>query len=164
MQNDILFDNIYVGHSVEDALALKKETWDLKIEAERAEEKAAEPKFDEDKDKEDKVLTFKDDPVKFVRQKLEKFIAEAKKDPVEAVKTMPETAAPIGITILAVVALILTLLSPAPPTKTDVKAAGQKAKDAAEKAKDKASQGAATGTEQTKDTVQKRSTRSSDKS
>jgi calnexin len=165
MQNDILFDNIYIGHSVEDALALKKETFDLKIVAEKAEEKAAEPKFDEEKESsKEKVLTFKDDPVKFVRDRVEKFIAEFKKDPVEAVKNNPETAAPIGVTILAVVAVLLTLLSPAPPTKADIKAAGQKAKDASEKAKDKGTPSVATGADQSKDSVQKRTTRSSDKS
>jgi calnexin len=29
MQNDILFDNIYIGHSIEDAEKLRKETFDL---------------------------------------------------------------------------------------------------------------------------------------
>jgi len=163
MQNDILFDNIYIGHSVEDARALQKESFDLKIVAEKAEEKAAEPKFDEEKEADEKVLNFKDDPVKFVRGKAEKFLAEFKKDPIEAVKNNPQTAAPIGVTLLAVVALILTLLSPAPTTKADVKAAGQKAKDAAEKIKDK-SGATATGADQSKDGAQKRSTRSSDKS
>src|SRR5271155_813378 len=117
MQNDILFDNIYIGHSVEEARDLQKETFDIKIAAEKADEKAAEPKFDEEKDADQKVLNFKDDPVKFVRGKVEKFLAEFKKDPIEAVKNDPQTAAPIGVTILAVVALILTLLSPAPPAK-----------------------------------------------
>ncbi len=160
MQNDILFDNIYIGHSVEEALALQKETFDVKIAAEKAEEKAAEPKFDEEKDADQKVLNFKDDPVKFVRGKAEKFLAEFKKDPIEAVKNDPQTAAPIGVAILAVVALILTLLSPAPPAK----AAGPKGKEAADKSKDKSSASVATGADQGKDGVQKRATRSSDKS
>jgi len=162
MQNDILFDNIYVGHSVEEAKALQKETFDVKIVAEKAEEKAAEPKFDEEKDADQKVLNFKDDPVKFVRERVEKFLVEFKKDPIEAVKSNPKTAAPIGVTILALVALVLTLLSPAPPAKVDAK--GQKGKDAAEKSKDKGSASVATGADSGKDGVQKRNTRSSDKS
>jgi calnexin len=162
MQNDILFDNIYVGHSVEEAQALQKETFDLKIVAEKAEEKAAEPKFDEEKDAEQKVLNFKDDPVKFVRERVEKFLAEFKKDPIEAVKNNPQTAAPLGVGVLAVVALILTLLSPAPPAPADAKSA--KGKDAADKSKDKSSASVATGADSGKDGVQKRATRSSDKS
>jgi calnexin len=160
MQNDILFDNIYIGHSVEEAQALQKETFDLKIVAEKAEEKAAEPKFDEEKEADQKVLNFKDDPVKFVRERAEKFLAEFKKDPIEAVKNNPQTAAPLGVGILAVVAIILTLLSPAPPAKVEGKAAK---KDASEKAKDKGT-ASATGADTGKDGVQKRATRSTDKS
>jgi len=159
MQNDIMFDNIYVGHSVEDAAALKKETWDLKIEAEKAEEKAAEPKFDETKD--DESVDFKKDPVKFVKSKVEAFITAAKKDPIEAAKTMPEIAGGLGFVALFVVALIFTALSPAAPTKAELKAKADKAKSAAEKGKDKATTAATTGAEQVKDGAQKRATRSS---
>ena len=38
MQSDILFDNIYIGHSVEDAEKLKVETFDVKHAIEKAEE------------------------------------------------------------------------------------------------------------------------------
>ena len=44
MQNDILFDNIYIGHSVEDAQKLKAETWDIKHPIEVAEEEETKPK------------------------------------------------------------------------------------------------------------------------
>jgi calnexin len=159
MQNDILFDNIYVGHSIEDADALKKETFDVKIVGEKAEENAALPKFD-DKKTDDEPLDFKKDPVKFVKQKVEAFIAVAKKDPLEAAKTMPEVAGPIGLVLLTIVALIMTALSPAAPTKEQIK----KAKGAAEKAKDDATAALATGAEKTKDSVSKRATRSSEKS
>jgi calnexin len=162
MQNNILFDNIYVGHSVDDANALKKETWDVKIEGERAEEKAAEPKFDEKT--EETVLDWKKDPVGFGKQKLNAFIAAAKKDPLEAAKTMPEVAGPLGLIALTIVALILTALSPAAPSKDQVKAAAQKAKDAAEKTKDKTAATLATGADQTKEAISKRTTRSSEKS
>lgn len=168
MQGNILFDNIYVGHSVEDAEALKKETWDLKIAGEKAEEKAAEPKFDDKIDGE--VLDFKKEPVKFALQKVEfikkkvtAFIESAKKDPLEAIKNSPEVAAPLGLAILTVVALIMTALSPAAPTKEQVKAAAQKAKDRAEKTKDDAAAAIATGTEKAKEAT-KRATRSSEKS
>jgi calnexin len=157
MQANILFDNIYVGYSVEDAEALKKETWAAKIIAEKAEEKAAEPKFDEKKD-EAEVIDFKADPVKFVRQKVDAFILAAKEDPLEAIKAMPEVAGPIGLLALTLVALILTALSPAAPSKAQVKAVGKKA----EKIKDEVAKATTTGTEQIKEAT-KRATRSSEK-
>jgi len=166
MQNDILFDNIYVGHSVEEAKALQKETFDIKIVGERAEEKAAEPKFD-DTPVDEEPVDFKKDPVKFalqkvkfVQTKVEAFIAAAKADPLEAAKNMPEVAAPLGLALLTVVALIMTALSPAAPTKEQVK----KAKAAVEKTKDDAAAAVATGADKVKDTVSKRATRSSEKS
>jgi calnexin len=157
MQNNILFDNIYVGHSVEEADALKKATWDIKIANEKAEEEASAPKFDEPKTEE--PIDWKKDPVKFVKQKVESFIAAAKKDPIEAVKEAPEIAGPIGLVILTVVALIFTALSPAAPSKEQIKAAGKKA----EKAKDDATSAIATGADKAKEAT-KRATRSSDKS
>jgi len=161
MQSNVLFDNIYVGNSVEEADALKKETFDVKIEAERAEEKAAEPKFEEKPA--DEVVDWKKDPVKFVKQKVDAFIIAAKKDPIDAVKEMPEVAAPIGLGLLTIVALIMTALSPAAPSKEQVKKAAGKAAEKADKAKDDAAAAIATGTEKAKD-VSKRATRSSEKS
>ena len=43
MQSDILFDNIYIGHSIEDAEKLKTETFDVKHPIELAEEDATKP-------------------------------------------------------------------------------------------------------------------------
>jgi calnexin len=162
MQNNILFDNLYIGHSVEEAKALQKETWDVKIVGEKAEEKAAEPKFD-DKTPEAEEVDFKKDPVKFVRQKVDAFILAVKKDPLEAVKTQPEVAGPIGLVILFAVALILTALSPAAPTKEQAKAAAKKTKEGAEKVKDEVAKATTTGAEQAKEAT-KRATRSSEKS
>ncbi|KAJ8105826.1 hypothetical protein OPT61_g9947 [Boeremia exigua] len=44
MQNEILFDNIYIGHSIEDAKKLEEETFVPKKAAEKAEEEANAPK------------------------------------------------------------------------------------------------------------------------
>ena len=41
MTEDILFDNLYIGHSVEDAAALAAETWEVKKQAEKAKKAAA---------------------------------------------------------------------------------------------------------------------------
>ena len=88
MTEDILFDNIYVGHSVDDAKAFAAETFDIKHALEMAEEKSA--LADEDEMELDEV-TFTENPVDFLRNKAFKFIALARIDPVAALKTQPET-------------------------------------------------------------------------
>jgi hypothetical protein len=88
MTEDILFDNIYVGHSVDDAKALAAETFDIKHALEKAADKAAFPGEDEEELDE---VTFTENPVDFLRNKAFKFIALARTDPVAAWKTQPET-------------------------------------------------------------------------
>ena len=89
MTEDILFDNIYVGHSVEDAKKLAAETFEVKKPLEVAADK---PATADDEDDED-AITFKDDPVSFIRTRVISFIEAAKLDPLNAFKTQPETAA-----------------------------------------------------------------------
>lgn len=134
MQNDILFDNIYIGHSIEDAQKLKAETYDIKRPIEDAEEAASKPK-DEPTDGSD--VSFKQDPVKFIRSKVDQFIILAKEDPIDAVKTVPEVAGGLGalvITLLLVLFGAVGLGSSAPaPVKKDAgkdKAASEKAAEA----------------------------------
>lgn len=86
MTEDILFDNIYVGHSPEDAKALAEETYEVK----KALEKAKDIKEDEE---EETVGSFLEDPVAFIRSKVLSFIELAQLDPVLAFKTQPETGA-----------------------------------------------------------------------
>jgi calnexin len=164
MQNNVLFDNIYIGHSVEEAETLKKETFDLKIVAEKAEEAASEPKIDEDKPSSPTDLNFKEDPVKYIREKVELFITLAKKDPLEAAKVVPEVAGAFALTALTLIALILTSLSPAAPTQQQVKDAAKKTKGAATDAKDKAAEAVTTGAEKAQAEVQRRSGRLSSNS
>jgi calnexin len=164
MQNNILFDNIYIGHSVEDAAALRKETWDLKRPAEEAEEAATKPKLDE-KPKSPMDLSFKDDPVKYVKEKLDLFITIAKKDPMEAIRFLPEVAGGIGVVVVTVLALLVGAIgfssSSAAPSKEDVKKSAEKAKEKAVEAKDQAADAASSGVETVKAEVNKRTTRSS---
>lgn len=161
----MLFDNIYIGHSVEDANALKAETFDVKIVAEKAEEEVSKPKV-EDKPKSPSDLKFMDDPVHYIREKVDLFLTIAQRDPIQAIKFVPEVSGAIG----AILALLLTVIfvaisgSGAAPSKQDVKDAAKKAADRATEAKDKAADAVATGTEKAKEEVQKRATRSSDKS
>jgi hypothetical protein len=92
MTEDILFDNIYVGHSIDDTKALAAETFDIKHSLEKAAEKSAFPGEDEEELDE---VTFAENPVDFLRNKAYKFIVLAQTDPVAALKTQPETGAAV---------------------------------------------------------------------
>jgi len=165
MQKDILFDNIYIGHSVKDANALKAETYDLKIVAEKAEEEATKPKV-EDKPKSPSDLKFMDDPILYIKEKIDLFITIAKKDPINAIKFVPEVAGAIGAVIVLFITLIFIAVGGigAAPSKQDAKDAAKKVVDKAAELKDKVADSATTGAEKAKEEVQKRTTRSSDKS
>lgn len=97
MTEDILFDNIYVGHSVADAKKLAQETFEVKLKIEEAESKAKESVLDEVA-----PVSWKDDPVTFIRAKVIEFFEVAKEDPVLAFKTQFNTA-------VAILAALLTL-------------------------------------------------------
>jgi calnexin len=165
MQKDILFDNIYIGHSVEDAATLRKETWDVKRAAEDVEDAASQPK-PEDKPTSPMDLIFKDDPVKYVKEKLDLFITIAKKDPVEAIRFLPEVAGGIGVAVVTLLALLISVIgfgasSSAAPSKEDVKKAADKAKEKAVEVKDQVVDAASSGVDTAKAEVSKRTTRSS---
>ncbi|KDQ63070.1 hypothetical protein JAAARDRAFT_65149 [Jaapia argillacea MUCL 33604] len=95
MTEDILFDNIYVGHSLEDAKALAAETYEVKKPLEEAESKVAE-KVEE----EEGAISFQDDPLAFIRQKAIAFIELAQLDPMLAVRTHPDAAAALSVALL----------------------------------------------------------------
>lgn len=155
MQNDILFDNIYIGHSVEDAEKLRKETFDVKHPIELAEEEALKPK-QEEKGATPSV-SFKEDPVTFVREKVDYFVGLAKQDPVGAVKQVPEVAGGL-VALLATMVLIIVgavgASSPAP-------APAKKGKEAAGKTKEKTGQASSSSADTGKGGATKRNTRSS---
>jgi calnexin len=161
MQKDILFDNIYIGHSISDAEKLKAETFDLKVAAEKADEEANRPKPKDDI-KSPSDLVFKDDPVRYVKEKTALFVEIAKRDPVEAIKFVPEVAGGIGAIAVTFLVLLVSILmgSGAAPSKEQVKAQANKAKSAAVDAKDKAAQAVSTGAEKAQAEVNKRTTRS----
>lgn len=96
MTEDILFDNIYIGHSIDDAKAFAAETFDVKHSLEEAADKAALP---EDEGEQDEI-TFTENPVEFLRNKAFKFIALARDDPVVAFKTHPETGVALAGALL----------------------------------------------------------------
>lgn len=170
MQNDILFDNIYIGHSEEDAKALQAETFDIKIAVEKAEEEASKPKQAEKKTTDPKSpmdLNFMDDPVVYVREKLQLFITLVKRDPVEAVRFMPEVAATLGVGVIAILLLLGGIVGGAAPSKEQVEKGKQqanvKAQEASKKAqevKDQVADAVASGSDKAKEEVNKRTTRS----
>jgi hypothetical protein len=102
MTEDILFDNIYVGHSVADAKALAAETFDVKHPLEEAQTKEDKPKFDDD----EVITDWKEDPVAFIREKVFSFIELAKIDPVLAFKSKPETGAALTGALLTLFGML----------------------------------------------------------
>ncbi|KAL2358161.1 calnexin [Cryomyces antarcticus] len=162
MQKDILFDNIYIGHSVADAGKLQAETFDVKIAVEKAEEESKKPDIPE-KPKSPMDLNFMDNPVHYVRERLDLFWTIAKGDPIQAIKFLPEVAGALGVGAVLIVGILLSLVaggSTAAPSKQQMKDAAQKAKDAAVDAKDKVAESVSTGVEKTQAEVNRRSTRS----
>ncbi|MBE7181762.1 MAG: hypothetical protein INR71_11255, partial [Terriglobus roseus] len=162
MQKDILFDNIYIGHSIADAEKLKAETFDVKHPVEKAEEEKNKPKIDDKKDS-PLDLNFMDDPVAYVKEKFELFVELAKHDPVVAAKTVPEIAGGAVAVVLLVIGILAGGIfggAKAAPSKEQVKSAADKAKASATEIKDKAAEAIATGTEKAQSEVNKRTTRS----
>ena len=160
MQNNILFDNIYIGHSVEEATALQKETFDVKKAGEKEAEAAAKPKQPETP-KSPMDLKFADDPIHYIKEKTELFIAIAKSDPVAAVRFVPEVAGAAGVLIISLLVLIFGALGGSKaPSKAQVKAKANEAKAKATEVKDKVVDSVTSGAEAAQDEVKKRSTRS----
>lgn len=106
MTEDILFDNIYIGHSIDDAKAFAAETFDIKKPLESAADKAATP--DED---DSETPSFKEDPIAFIRQRVLDFVGAAKLDPLMAFKTQPETGAALAAALFTLFGMLGALLS-----------------------------------------------------
>ncbi|OJD35143.1 calnexin precursor [Diplodia corticola] len=160
MQKDILFDNIYVGHSIEDAQKLQEESYDVKVKVEKAEEEATKPKKD-DKAKSPLDLDFKEDPVNYIKERTLLFFEILPKDPFAALRMLPDIAGGLGGIAAILIALIAVVLTGgSAPSKEQVKATADKAKAKAGEAKDKAAEAVSTGAEKAGEAT-KRQTRSS---
>ncbi|EGO05279.1 hypothetical protein SERLA73DRAFT_118840 [Serpula lacrymans var. lacrymans S7.3] len=131
MTEDILFNNIYIGHSAEDAKALAAETFEVKRPLEVEAAKVTLPDDDEE-------VSFAEDPVAFIRQKVFTFIDLAKLDPVLAFKTQPETGVALAgavFTLFGMIGVLFGLVGAQqkPITKsskkTDAPTADDKKKD-----------------------------------
>ncbi|KAI0999470.1 Calnexin [Podosphaera aphanis] len=110
MQSDILFDNIFIGHSVDDAIAFADETFHekhpheqlLEID-ERTKIKAA--------NADPSSLKFTEAPIPYMREKLDLFITIAKNDPIQAIKFVPEVSGSIVALLLTLIAILIGLFS-----------------------------------------------------
>lgn len=158
MQSDILFDNIYIGHSVEDAAKLAAETFHLKNPVEKALLDAEKPKKS-DTPKSPLDLKFTDDPVLYIKEKIDLFLTIAQNDPIEALKFVPEVTGGIIAIAITFIALIVGLVGLGGSSPAVQKAASD-AKDKAKEVVDKAAEATATGAEKAKAEVTKRTTRS----
>ncbi|KAL2808361.1 Calreticulin family-domain-containing protein [Aspergillus granulosus] len=156
MQNDILFDNIYIGHSVEDAEKLRKETFDVKRPIEEAEEEASKPKKAETEA--GTTVSFKEDPVTYVREKVDHFVGLAKEDPLNAVKEAPEVAGGLAAVVLTMILIIFGAISASSPAAAP---AAKKGKEAAKAPKEKAAEAVSSAADTAKGGATKRTTRSS---
>jgi len=159
MQKDITFDNIYIGHSIDDAAALAQETFHVKHPVEVLLEQAEKPKVEDKPIKSPSDLIFTEDPIHYIREKLDLFFTIAQNDPIQAIKFVPEAAGGIAaviVTLIAVLAGVIGLSGSSVPPK--VAEAAKSAKASAVDAKDKAVEAVASGVEQAK--VEKRTTRS----
>jgi calnexin len=120
MDEDILFDNIYVGHSEEDARELARQTFDQKLEIEESSEKEEEKKADDEKVAADLPLL----GLAGMQDKLLTFFEAAKKDPITAIKEDPSVAGLVGVLITGVIGLfgfiggIMGSTSKSPAAKT----------------------------------------------
>ena len=159
MQKDILFDNIYIGHSVEDAEQLRMETFGLKQAAEKAEEEALAP-TPSDTPKPTSGLDFRSDPMVFIKNKFNLFVALAQKDPLEAVKTMPEVAGAMGVAVITVMAVLISTVAAGGSTE-QTKRSVKTVKEAATDAKEKTTEATTSGADKVQADVSKRTTRSS---
>lgn len=126
MQENILFDNIYVGHSEADAAAFAKETYHIKAAVEKKLEDATKPEEPE-KPSTEKIATFTESPLQFARGHAKAFIDLALVDFKQAVKEMPTTAMAMGGALAAVIsALLLVLTGSSAPKSVKVKKSSKK--------------------------------------
>lgn len=162
MQSDILFDNIYIGHSVEDAQKFADETFFEKHPIEKLLELESKPKPDENKPaRSPSDLVFMDDPVHYIREKLDLFFTIAQTDPIQAIKFVPEAAgglAAVAATLIAVIIGVISMSGSTPPPQ--VKKAAGNVKAQAAGAKDKVAETVSSGVDQAKAEANKRPTRS----
>lgn len=158
MQSDILFDNIYIGHSVEDAAKFAEETFVEKHLHEEIAELDDKPVLDEKKPPKSPMdLEFMDDPMFYIKEKFDLFMTIGKSgDWIQAAKFVPEVPSAIA-GLVGLITLIAFLFGGSAAAATPaVKRAAKDVKVQAKDAKEKAVEAAASGVESVKTEVNKR--------
>ena len=102
MTEDILFDNIYVGHSVKDAETFAAETFKIKRAREAELEEASKEPVEEDWVE----PTLKDDPIGFIRNQVIQFWNNLRYDPVYAFKESPKTGAGLVSAVFTILGML----------------------------------------------------------
>ncbi|KNE60018.1 hypothetical protein AMAG_05457 [Allomyces macrogynus ATCC 38327] len=143
MQNNIQFDNILVSDSVNAATLDQwtKDTWEVKHAAEEVLTKADEPEKAKDAENDDdeivkpiNQLTFGDIVEQLTPASFVKFAQKTLVDPAKAAASLPITAGAAGLSVAAVIAFILALLTG--PSAADKKKKQKVQSAAAKKKKD----------------------------
>ncbi|GAA6063231.1 hypothetical protein JCM10212_005838 [Sporobolomyces blumeae] len=122
MTDDILFDNIYIGTSESDLATFVSETFAVKAPLELAIEEADKPAPEEPSTKKAKVspaVSFKADPVGFVKSAAVEFLEKATVDPKQAFIEDPVVGGVMGIafaTAVGLLGMVLSLLVSSSPT------------------------------------------------
>ncbi|CAC9887558.1 unnamed protein product [Aureobasidium pullulans] len=105
-------------------------------------------------------LKFADDPVLYVKEKLDLFITIAKRDPIQAVQFVPEVAGGLAVLAVTIFALLIGAIgggAAAAPSKEQIKAKAEQAKKAAVDTKDQAAEAVSSSAKAAKSEVQQRS-------
>jgi len=130
MNKDILFDNIIITHSIADAEAFQKETFDVKAAVEKAEREDSLKGALGDEAPESTAKA----SVAYAIDRVQAFIALARQDFVLAIQSMPEVAGGLGLLVVAFFVFISSLLGgssnvPAKPKKVSKSAKADDTKE-----------------------------------
>jgi len=118
MQNGFLFDNIYIGHSEEDAKALAEETWVLKEALEKAKEPTPAPEADGTlAEKASGYVEQAKQVLTKTQVQVQDFVKLAQADFVGAVKELPHIAGLLVLAALIPLVFVSSLFSAPPAPK-----------------------------------------------
>lgn len=115
MDSDILFDNIYLGHSVKDAEKIGNETWSKVFAIEQEEVLALSPKAKDVENPNDKLKKIKDqEESNFIVDQIDNAVAyfkEFRENPLETLSSKPTEAGIYVTSIVVLLSLVLTIFS-----------------------------------------------------
>ncbi|GAA6000491.1 hypothetical protein JCM10207_008036 [Rhodosporidiobolus poonsookiae] len=122
MDEDILFDNIYIGQSEADLAQFISETYAIKAPVEAALEKADKPEPEHKHDHAHGAEPdYKAQPVEWLKFKAKQFVDEAAIDPKRAFVERPLTGGVVGVVFATVVGLLGVLISLLLPSSAQAK-------------------------------------------